>query len=457
MNSLNIFRVSKRGTLKTHSRSALFVFVLALLVRLLLFGRAASDTGNYFLPDSREYHKIAVNLVQGNGFSLALQAPFTPDLRRTPLYPSFMALIYGLLGMCPEAVILFQCVLGAALAAGVYVVGCRWMNEKAAFAAGILMSIDPVSVCYANLLLTETLFASLLFAGVILLLDSDWRQQSRYWAISGMLFGLATLCRPVGVLLLPVVLLAVLGMGKIRARIGYRLPLIWAGVFALVLVPWLVRSVRVAGQPILSTIGAYNLVAYRTAGIRAEVGDKPLVDARQECLREAARDLDGRIPAGSAVRMFAKEALGHPVTALRITIVEFAGFFLYPERSALLELLGIRFEKTPNYPGEKAIFMRLQALFHAGWAEILLSIVQVLFMMAVCAYAMAAWWRLRHLHAWMTGAVILIVVFALIHAGPEMTARFRVPMMPFLGLLAAFGMFGKEENNPEALPNVTNT
>ena len=58
--------------------------------------------------DARGYHQIALNLLDGHGFSLNSEPPWLPDAIRTPAYPLFDATVYVLTGVETRHVALAQ-------------------------------------------------------------------------------------------------------------------------------------------------------------------------------------------------------------------------------------------------------------------------------------------------------------------------------------------------------------
>jgi hypothetical protein len=73
---------------ETKYKSFLLLFIVAFLFRLLIV--YSYYPGN-IAKDSSEYYNLAVNLVNGNGYSVATTEPFVPRFFREPGYPVFLA------------------------------------------------------------------------------------------------------------------------------------------------------------------------------------------------------------------------------------------------------------------------------------------------------------------------------------------------------------------------------
>jgi hypothetical protein len=91
VNLRSVSALTREMALPMHWTGAYALIVtLALLIRiaLLLF------YGTEVVGDAVEYDRIALNLVQGHGYSLDLSAPFEWTTQREPLYPLFLASVY---------------------------------------------------------------------------------------------------------------------------------------------------------------------------------------------------------------------------------------------------------------------------------------------------------------------------------------------------------------------------
>ena len=84
----------------------------------------------------------------------------------------------------------------------VYRIACRLRGERAGLAAGTFVAFYPSHVAFSHLLWAETLFLLLVTAALHQLLATDERGCLRSAVLAGLILGLATLVRSVGVVLL---------------------------------------------------------------------------------------------------------------------------------------------------------------------------------------------------------------------------------------------------------------
>jgi hypothetical protein len=232
----------------------LIALILALVIRVLLWDRIPR-TG--LISDEGEYLAAGNWLAHGRGFAWYLGYLWT----RAPLYPLFVAVHFWLFGDTMKPIYITQIVLSLVNVALVYFLAERVVpaNDRCAARfsipalAALLMAIYFPFALYSQVLLSETLFLTLLLGGFLALAiwaeklgagsqepgarrqNLELRTENREprtenselrthkpWAFAirhswlfaaGALFGLATLTRSLTLLFIPIVALWVL-MGR---------------------------------------------------------------------------------------------------------------------------------------------------------------------------------------------------------------------------------------------------
>lgn len=170
------------------------VFITGLLLRVQYLRLAEGQT--LIVRDAKQYVDYGRNLFKHGVFSKDTAAtPPRPDSFRSPGYPLLIALIMGLGGETHfiAPLLYTQAALSALLVPLTYFAGVVFLPPIAALAAAFLVAVSPHLVTAAGCVLTETLFAVLLLAGVCCLqyaykLLSIWRA-----SLAGLLFGCAIL------------------------------------------------------------------------------------------------------------------------------------------------------------------------------------------------------------------------------------------------------------------------
>ena len=178
------------------------------------------------------------------------------------------------------SVALLHWILGVATALIVWFYARRaGLSPILALLAGLLVVFDPILLQQSRLVMTETAAA---FFSALLLLTTTASVQKRnsnfswlYYALVGVLFGLATLCRPAfyvfaGLVFLNLVVVEIAslvrksrerqhGLASNLGRGALRIACFILGI-ALVAVPWTLRNNRDFGKPIPTTThGGYTL------------------------------------------------------------------------------------------------------------------------------------------------------------------------------------------------------
>ncbi|MGH7180080.1 MAG: hypothetical protein ACREJC_22070, partial [Tepidisphaeraceae bacterium] len=165
----------------------LSVLIAGLGVRLgWAVSRAADSESLRILPDQSEYLQLGENLRSGRGLVLH-DARFDADAFafRTPGYP----LLIAACGAKLTAIRALQAVLDAFNILAAYLLARRWLDERASVAAAAIVAFNPFLIYFTGLILSETLFISLLVWGMTLLVR-------RASAAGVALLALSVLVRP---------------------------------------------------------------------------------------------------------------------------------------------------------------------------------------------------------------------------------------------------------------------
>jgi 4-amino-4-deoxy-L-arabinose transferase-like glycosyltransferase len=179
-----------------------------------------------------------------------------PQVFRPPGYPLYLALVGGGDPGASRAVAL----VGQGLLFGVGVallalIGRRLGGEQLGLVAAGLYALDPWSKHYVSLLLTEVLAGTVALAAVYAFVRAWQERSTAWWVAAGALCGALTLVRLVFVFAVPLLVLAALLRGRVRAGAAS------AAAAAVLLVPWLAWTNHVLDHPVLASYGeGFNLL-----------------------------------------------------------------------------------------------------------------------------------------------------------------------------------------------------
>jgi 4-amino-4-deoxy-L-arabinose transferase-like glycosyltransferase len=418
------------------SKSLWAVAALAVLLRLGVFLAVEHPLGLFQFPDSAEYDQLGWNLAFSGSYSLSAAEPRAPDLTRTPVYPVFLACCYKLLGDWPAAAVAIQLGLGTATCLLAYVMAARLFGPRAGLVSGGLLALDPLSIHYSTLLLSDTLF-TLLFTGSLFCLLAYARPVSgegtgssrgavppsatrrpRLGTVlaTAVLSALAVLCRPIAIFW-PVVPLLVFGILAWRRR-QWR-PLVHAGLFAVVIGvsvgAWVIRNWQVGGLPVFSTVEGRNLYYHRAAPIVAQQ-ENITVDEARLLLEQRLRDSAPEEPLDEQSEYRRMERAGRDI------ILTSPGTYLWLHARGVVRMLAPR-EKPLRWHVPDS----LQKWFEVGFLG-------VVYVLALVGLANCLWSR-----EWLGLLFGVVVLYFAVLSGPEAYARFRVPVMPAFVMLAGLG------------------
>ena len=178
-------------------------FILSFVIRLILFF-APIESLTALQGDEQAYSSMAESIFNGTGWQdYAGRSSYLP-----PLLPIMLALSYQLFEVDHNSAKVLMILLSSFVAPAIFIVSKTLFENKLAVSlmTATIVTFYPPSIYYSNMLLTEN--AASLFAPLILISYLLTSKTHSFWGtiISGILWGLAALNRPV-FLMLPIFLL----------------------------------------------------------------------------------------------------------------------------------------------------------------------------------------------------------------------------------------------------------
>lgn len=426
------------------------LLVVVVVVRIaIFFAVQAAEPARIIGEDTESYLSPAKALFVGGAFTSSPQPQSPPETIRTPGYPAFIASLFFLFGPTLRPVIIAQIIFSAATLLFASLIANSLWGHRAALASALLLALDPISLLASQMVLSDSLFTSLLtaalWAGFRALHGPEARP--RWLLLFGSLLALATLVRPISYYLIGPVLLVVVLSGLTAGRPWRSLVAI---IFAIAL-PWAVlvggwqlRNFLTAGSAEFSHIRGINLLLYRGAAIVSARDGISFEEAR-ELLERSLGTRDGETTAARCDR-YAREGAAliahHPLLFLRDQLRGLARMLAVPGEGDLLKYLGIAIPAT----GPAGDLLRLEGReflrrWIAGHLALLLvfslTLAYLLFVYACAARAVASLAAADrsavYCHLLLVGTAVYLLV---VSAGPEAYARFRIPLMPILAIYA---------------------
>lgn len=447
--------------------------IAAAVVRftLLAIALARSGTDAVLQADTNSYLIPGRNLLFHGRFF----ADGVPDVLRTPGYPLFLALT-SFAGLPAAAV--------ANVLVSVFSVILVWKlgqtvtgNARIALGAAWIFAFEPLSVASSASLMSETLFLALFLLSLERLAEFLRSRRLRVLAVSGLWLTAATFVRPVTYYLpvavavgLFVVLHSTRGLLPRKdvpfpgvAGLKWKAP----ALFLICTLPWLaawqIRNKAVSGYSGFSSVSDVNLYFFVAGDLTARTEQRPFANVVREL--GYSRGTDG----GEQVYLYPSYLSLHPeqsawTQAQRLAFLHSAAASQIRAHSGVyLRTLLPHIVETVFDPGAGA-FNSLLNVGNSRQIDGLITYVSPMrgavalaniypwiaaekasFALAELGlYLLAAWGALRgnlcrDILWLMLGISLYFVALSAVAGGAGVAARYRLPVMPVVCLLAAAG------------------
>jgi 4-amino-4-deoxy-L-arabinose transferase-like glycosyltransferase len=379
---------------------------------------------HYGIGFADDYDDLASSLLRGDGYRFFPET--APTLMREPGYPLFLAMVFAVFG---------QGLVAARLANLVLVFGAGLLTRQlahritpdpfVAFAAPLLFVAHP-GVLVAELRGgVEILFLFLLVLFLTCFQAAEKTGRPARYLGAGAVLGLTALVRSTPVLFPAVLFARALWTRRDKRRAVARLSLL-TGAMLLVMSPWMIRNYRLVGVPVPTA---------SVQGVSAHAGQ---YICKHLSLRSSFLELDEQ---AGIERSRLAASLGY-----RFQGVYYQYFF---DSTDELAFNGLLLRRVVNeYLASPALFARcvsgnLLNFWFAGksWAVTFVNALVQL------PYLLAASWGAWLLSRRGSGRLIMPVVsfiayLMLVHAPIHSQARYSIPVLPLLAILAAQGISG---------------
>ena len=411
-------------------KSILFIFLFALILRLTLWVFVVHHPERALDNDSRLYLKLGETLLDSHTF---------PNILRTPGYPFFIASLYAVFGKFPQAVLFSQALLDSVTAVIIALLFLKiFQNTRYAFGAGVIYSVNPFAIFYANMLLTETLFSFFFVSAVSLFLFFLQGEGKIKLAFSSVLLGIGTLCRPIS-FFVPLLLVPFIFFTERKLTEKLISCILFILLYGLVLLPWYVRNDHVYGQWTLSTATKYNIFVVFAPEVL--MGKDNLFSLIAINVNELVKPYQAQMWQIAKLKYGDSSEIHHsfddPVRAHVLTEEGLKVIRNDPLIFTLSHMVGIGRVMTPSSPRFYRFMKKdMKALS-------LLSFAIDFITMSFCIIGIFLFLRERSTGKIQTiviiSMIVLIAFFSFI-PGIEGGTRFRVPLLPYVIILSIFGM-----------------
>lgn len=383
-----------------------------LLVVLVAFGLRASLVGlvhaGGYTGDEKEYISLATKLAEGKPFVDSNGEWST----KAPLFAFAMSLVFRVFGgglLIPH---LLNCLLGAIAVYSSFALSLKLFEQRfVALIAASFGALYPSFIIYSDILQTEALYVVFVLGAFLFVERMQTNDSFAEAAMLGLMSALAALTRAVFFGFFPLLLVVVAWMNRARLKAVLPKLIVAAAVWCAMLAPWTLRNYNIHGTFVpISSWG----------GISFLLGNNPYSNGTWSG-KPGYRE------------WFAKKANENGVDLQRSTEIE---------RSALGKKLALDF--VSSQPGEA---LKLAAKkFYMHWVYPItnsdeneklqaLCVAADIIIYTLCGIGLIAVGVKRSLLP--IGAAIMF--FTALQVILHCESRYRLPIMPFVIMLAAVG------------------
>jgi len=244
------------------------VFALQIMVLVstaLLFNTYGGSLAHEVMSqDTKGYVQLAQSLLTDGQYHLPGLA--APETFRMPGYPFFIAVVFGLTNNSLSILLIVLSLVGAITSGLIYLISRELeLSQKWAYSVAILFGISPAIIWIPATGMSDITFVFLLTLALYVLVGL--KNTRRVWmnlCLLGLVLGLATLNRSVGLYLSPLFIGTIPFFLNIRYASHRALACIGVALitFSIPTLAWMARNDVVAGHFSLSSQFAFNPFAY---------------------------------------------------------------------------------------------------------------------------------------------------------------------------------------------------
>ncbi|MEK7670742.1 MAG: glycosyltransferase family 39 protein [Bacteroidota bacterium] len=384
-------------------RISLLALVASLAFSLLVFPLISETQRANSDPD--RFGQLALNIAQGNGF--VYEKGGAGVLERTPLYPYIVAGLFKLNdGFSVASVQILQAVLHAITSFVVYLIGLRIYARRTAILAQTVFALHPIAIWYTARIWAETTHTLLLmFVGLALMILLESLSLKRSFLV-GLIFGLSCLTKSI-LLLFPILLLGFL-TGRFRSQ-GMKYGIVVIVAMLAIIFPWTLRNFQISRHvvPVNTSLG-FNLIQGDVIGEQWPSENKYMLDywvAGETRANSILAPYGVPWESGKGDQILCRTALNNyarePLFLVRRLVANFCTFWHLSESLAKSLLFGIA---------------------------------QMLLMLAACVSSVQMPSAERRTLA---PLIALLLYYILVNVAVMGIARYSMPTIPFLLIIAA--------------------
>ena len=386
------------------------IFAGALIIRIIFITLFSEVEYPNF-----QYDTIGWNLVQGNGYSMDIDPPYSPSAYRPPVYPFFLATIYKLFGHNYFAVKVMQSIVGALTCVLIYLISIEVFSRKVGIISALISSVYPAFLYYTNTMIMEIVLIFIVAVTVLLFVKAVKHKTLKYQIAFGVSIGIASLCRPAMLLYPFFAMLFMYFIYSNKKEFFKHTGLMFISML-IVLTPWTIRNYVVFGK--ILPVVAKGMGSQIWTGLRTAEMDPHDLDNR---VFKSAVEIRDSLTAGRTeidaqemlLKLAFREILSNPIDYVIVTFKKVGKLWYHP-------IGAIR--TLPKYSQTAANLL----------------IVAYYIMLGLALTGLIMSFKNRLLYS--APFLITIFYFTAVHSLLLTLNRYRVSALPFVIIFSAYGL-----------------
>jgi 4-amino-4-deoxy-L-arabinose transferase-like glycosyltransferase len=384
------------------NRTLILILLTSLVLRILF----SIDNIKALFIDISDYDNFARHIVEYGKYPASTYHP--------PVYPYFIAGIYSLFGFSYLSVYVVQSILGVFNTLFIFLIGKNIFNSRIGKLSAVASLLYWPLTMYSGILMSETVFLFLLLLGIYLLLKGIDTGKAAYFAFCGTSIALSTPTRSINLLFIILIPIGYCVLNIKNIRTAVRNSVIFMLLFCVIMSPWVIRNYKLYNAFIpVDSLGGVNLYIgnnEKSLGFFVDISHDPLDNTGKndhesdQILKKAAVNY----------------ILNHPLRFAALTVWRSTLFIIFD---------------FVQIDWVLAVYMSNNFLFK--------FIIWYVLVYLSCAFFFILGVKgLRYL--WKDKKGILLLCIMLYYLGVNsvfyIQARYRLPVMPFLSVAAAFSL-----------------
>lgn len=247
----------------------IFLFAFSFFIRILTFECFFQNNSTMIDFDSKVYSEVGENISLGKGLT---NKDGSSLFLRVPIYPLFLGLCYKTFGYSPKKALMLQSLISSLIPIIIFFISVLIFptSYQVAYISSLISSIHVGFVTFSNLLMAESLF-TLFFNLFLLFLFLSFKSKDNKLILftSGILLGISSLIRPVGVPLLLTALL-VISLSNHNIKKSIKECFILLSGWLLIIAVWLIRNFLLTSHIFFHTLPGIHFLKHLTARVVME-------------------------------------------------------------------------------------------------------------------------------------------------------------------------------------------